>query len=138
MARTQSILTFRPLATVLVLTSMAGASLGHVEVMRDCDACPLRAATAGKVGLGAPVAAHDCCSPDAGDQKPDSRPQKDAPGRCPVTCASCCMVQGRTIAPDAPVVPLDHAAAVGAEPAPLPTLTLPAGVGRSVFHPPRA
>ena len=133
--RARSIPILRLFAMVFVFASMAGASLGHVEVMRDCEACPLRAATTLDVSNDR---THDCCSQAAGDEKPDPARQEGQPGRCPVTCASCCLIQGRTIAAEVLVVPIDLAAAVGVEPAVPPSLLLPAGVGRSVFHPPRA
>ena len=124
------------LVTILVVATAVGAPMGQaINGIGSCANCPQH-------DLAVPPGdeARSCCHPGAaGEHAQSAQPENDQPAKhqCPA-CGHCCAPQGRAPAVFVSFVTFDLPAAVGSGLAVPPVLPPPAGVDRSVFHPPKA
>ena len=138
-ARGTHILLTRLLVAVLIAATSVGAWAGpELGGITACSACAENASSA-------PVEpvedAHACCDSD-GHAHPDgvaSGASDEAPPHdcCPDGCGVCCRAPARVPVVSAEADAVIAPTTVDTLPSTPPTLPAPAGVHRSIFHPPR-
>jgi hypothetical protein len=134
----------RLLTAALVLVTLAGSpAVSTLHAFATCDGCP-RHVEPVLVEAVPENQERSCCDSDEPADSGLSASYEDEPapeeskGCCPSRCGHCCVVHARVPAMEAGRVTIQPPVGIGFGSTLPPTLPPPAGVDRSVFHPPRA